>query len=136
MWELALQKLSKDEREAIQFDNANKLTTITNLHHRVITAQEECKGKQWRYNRLNGKGESVIVRDTLSKLVKWVERFKQIGDTAVQYDPIHAALPWAGLRFLLEVCSINDAHPLTVIMFHRSRWGTLKILLSSPKGLK
>jgi hypothetical protein len=32
--------------------------------------------------------------------------FKQVGDVAVQYDPAHAALPWAGIRFLLQVCKI------------------------------
>ena len=100
---LALQKLSKHEREAIQFEKNNKLTTITYLLNQVKAAEEECKGRQWRYKRSNGKGESVIIRDILSKLVKWIERFKQIGDAAVQYDPIHAALPWAGVRFLLEV---------------------------------
>ena len=28
---------------------------------------------------------------------------KQIGDTVVQYGPGHAALPWAGVRFILQV---------------------------------
>ena len=27
-----------------------------------------------------------------------------VGDMAVQYDPVHAALPWALIRFLLKVC--------------------------------
>lgn len=27
--------------------------------------------------------------------------------SAVQYDPIHAALPWAGIRFLLQVCHVQ-----------------------------
>ena len=39
----------------------------------------------------------------LEKIIRWVDTFKQIGDVAVQYDPAHAALPWAGIRFLLQV---------------------------------
>ncbi|KAF8417291.1 hypothetical protein EV426DRAFT_711742 [Tirmania nivea] len=33
-----------------------------------------------------------------------VNRFKEIGDIIVQFDPGHAALPWAGFRFLLKIC--------------------------------
>jgi hypothetical protein len=45
----------------------------------------------------------VIFRDILAKIIKWIDLFKQIGDVAVQYDPAHAALPWAGVRFILQV---------------------------------
>ena len=37
----------------------------------------------------------------------WVEKFKEVGDTIIQYDPGHAALPWAGVRFVLQVM-VND----------------------------
>ena len=36
-------------------------------------------------------------------MVNWIDKFKQIGDTVVQYDPGHAALPWAGVRFILQI---------------------------------
>ena len=49
------------------------------------------------------KGEEVVPRDVGTKILHWVDRFKQIGDISVQYDPAHAALPWAGFRFLLQV---------------------------------
>ncbi|KAI5460114.1 hypothetical protein BGZ63DRAFT_406059 [Mariannaea sp. PMI_226] len=44
----------------------------------------------------------------MGKIVSWLNKFKEIGDIAVQYDPIHAALPWAGVRFLLQ--SITAEH--------------------------
>lgn len=31
-------------------------------------------------------------------------KFPPIRDTVVQYDPVHAALIWAGIRLLLHVC--------------------------------
>jgi hypothetical protein len=40
--------------------------------------------------------------------MKWVIKFREVGDMAAQYDPAHAALPWAGVRVLLQV-AINDA---------------------------
>ena len=49
------------------------------------------------------KGKEVMLRDVGTKILHWVDRFKQIGDIIVQYDPAHAALPWAGIRFLLQV---------------------------------
>ena len=50
------------------------------------------------------RGEEVVLRDVGMKILRWLEKFEQIGDTIVQYDPGHAALPWAGFRFLLQVC--------------------------------
>jgi len=42
--------------------------------------------------------------DEADKVMLWLDRFKQVGDIAVNADPIHAGLPWAGIRLLLEVC--------------------------------
>ncbi len=36
-------------------------------------------------------------------MLAWLDKFKQVGDVAVNFDPQHAALPWAGIRLLLEV---------------------------------
>lgn len=54
-----------------------------------------------------GQGKKVIVRDVLSKIAHWIEMFKSVGDQVISYDPGHAALPWAGIRFLLQI-AIND----------------------------
>ena len=58
------------------------------------------KGEQWK---VKFRGEDVVLRDVGTKILQWVDKFKQVGDTIVQYDPAHAALPWAGFRFLLQV---------------------------------
>jgi predicted lipoprotein len=39
----------------------------------------------------------------IEKLLNWMDRFKEIGDIVVQFDPVHAALPWAAVRLLLKV---------------------------------
>jgi hypothetical protein len=61
--------------------------------------KEACREKRWKY--MKGKKE-IIVHDQLEKIIAWVNKFKEIGDLAVQYDPVHAALPWAGVRFFLQ----------------------------------
>ena len=62
---------------------------------------------QFKMKYTRKSGETVIIRDVFEKIIRWVEMFKQAGDVAVQYDPAHAALPWAGIRFLLQVCKIE-----------------------------
>ncbi len=62
--------------------------------------EKECAEKRWRFEL---HGRKIIMRDVVHKVVKWLDLFKQVGDVAVQYDPGHAALPWAGVRFFLEV---------------------------------
>ena len=58
-------------------------------------------GALWK---IKFRGEEVVLRDVGMKILRWVDAFKQIGDTIVQYDPAHAALPWAAFRFLLQAC--------------------------------
>jgi hypothetical protein len=62
---------------------------------------QDKKGKDWK---INFRGENLVLRDIGMKVLEWVHRFKEIGDLIVQFDPVHAALPWAGFRFLLQVC--------------------------------
>ncbi|RPB20390.1 hypothetical protein L211DRAFT_792229, partial [Terfezia boudieri ATCC MYA-4762] len=51
--------------------------------------------------KLKWRDKEIDVQDTADRLVGWINRFKQVGDLAIQYDPGHAALPWAGVRFIL-----------------------------------
>ena len=58
------------------------------------------KGEFWK---VKFREEEVVLRDVGMKILRWIDTFKKIGDIIVQYDPVHAALPWAGFRFLLQV---------------------------------
>ena len=61
--------------------------------------------KRWRVKNFDGR--EIIVRDVIEKIIGWIRRFREVGDTIVQYDPGHSALPWAAVRFVLEA-AIND----------------------------
>lgn len=48
------------------------------------------------------RGNPIILRELLSRIVSCVNQFKDVGDIITQYDPGHAALPWAAVRFILQ----------------------------------
>ena len=102
LWEAALYTLSDEDRKLVAFDGQDRLDVISGLVDLVASAKENSIKKRWRFHRPGG-GQTVILRDLFSKIVVWIDRFKEIGDIVVQYDPVHAALPWAGVRFLLQV---------------------------------
>lgn len=102
LWEAALYTLSDEDRKLVVFDGQHRLDVLSELGYLVASAKEKSIKKRWRFHRPGG-GQTVILRDLFSKIVVWIDRFKEIGDIVVQYDPVHAALPWAGVRFLLQV---------------------------------
>ena len=116
LWTAALATLKEEDRKLVAFDGQHKLDVLCDLGQFVITARDTSINKRWRFHR-PGSGQTVILRDLFSKIVVWINRFKEIGDIVVQYDPVHAALPWAGVRFLLQVCRspifscVADARP-------------------------
>ncbi|PVF98990.1 hypothetical protein CPB86DRAFT_872963 [Serendipita vermifera] len=70
----------------------------------VTSAKNNCLKSQWT---IRIAGRTINVRECLTKIVDWVQKFAQVGDAAVQFDTAHAALPWAGFRFLLQV-AVNE----------------------------
>ncbi len=117
LWAQALQHLRVGDRAMLTSDplvaafvqGQTSSQSLPDLLEQVcdIAARKKkhCDAKSWRFEL---HGRTYILRDVAGKVVEWVNLFKQVGDTAIQYDPVHAALPWAGVRFLLEV----DAFPL------------------------
>lgn len=121
LWAAALTTLSEEDKKLVVFDGQHKLDVLSDLGHLVSNAKEDSIKKRWRFHR-PGDGQTVILRDLFSKIVVWIDRFKEVGDIVVQYDPVHAALPWAGVRFLLQVCrSSAFSHPAEAIPDCRKR---------------
>lgn len=99
LWDKALQALDEEDKASINF-STNKLDILEDILAAAAEKQRMCLEKRWKYKKGN---KEIIIRDQLEKIVAWVDKFKQIGDQVVQYDPGHAALPWAGVRFFLQV---------------------------------
>lgn len=103
LWASALARLNEVDRKYSKFDGQGSLGVLSDLQVLTEKARDQCIKKRWRFTRPGSTSETIVIRDLFSKIVVWIELFKQIGDNAVQYDPIHAALPWAGVRFVLQV---------------------------------
>ena len=62
--------------------------------------RKDCDKKSWT---IKMGSHELKLRDYANKIITWLKAFKDVGDAAVQYDPGHAALPWAAFRFILQV---------------------------------
>ncbi|KAH0149874.1 hypothetical protein KCU67_g10896, partial [Aureobasidium melanogenum] len=105
-WKLAYDSLEPDIKGCIDRSKTYKRDVVAVALKVANDKHELCLRKRWKVKNFHG--EAIVVRDVVEKVVKWITKFKEIGDIAVQYDPVHASLPWAGVRFLLQLAS-NDA---------------------------
>lgn len=92
--------LSDKEKQGVDFGRIDKLAILADVLAAVDNAKQLCIEKRWKYRKGN---REIIIRDQLEKVAVWVKKFIEVGDAAAQYDPGHASLPWAGVRFLLQV---------------------------------
>jgi ankyrin repeat domain-containing protein 50 len=104
-WVEALQKLSDKEKAAIsKLWPPLQTNPQSHIPQQLIVIverkREECEQKSWKF-KVNGR--QIILRDVAEKVIVWLNKFKEIGDVVVNFDPVHVALPWAGVRFLLQV---------------------------------
>ena len=99
LWNLAASQLSDRNKACIDFRSTAKLDDLLAA---VDDKKRECQRKQWTVERSPGRN-AIVLRDVFTKIATWIEKFVACGDCVVQYDPGHAALPWAAVRFLLKV---------------------------------
>ena len=100
----ALGLLKERERAIIReniLPNTNDIgSALGDLLKAAQEKQKICSDKRWTFTI---RGRPVMLREEADKVIVWLDRFKAVGDIAVNADPIHAGLPWAGIRLLLEV---------------------------------
>ena len=108
VWWRALEALPNDDQVvASQCLTDSRLDVLQKLQATLEARQEEYqkRGLHFKFH-----GRQYVLRDVTERIVFWINKFKEIGDLVVTFDPFHAALPWAGLRFLLGV-SYNHILP-------------------------
>lgn len=117
-WGCAFDSLSPEERNLFQYFAPNNSLTgkdfgvVEAILQTIQDKRKLCMERRWAFTTISGR--RIIIRDVLDKIATWVNRFKEIGDAIMQYDPHHAALPWAGIRFLLQA-SVNDIETFTIM---------------------
>ncbi|KAN0072796.1 hypothetical protein V8E54_008910 [Elaphomyces granulatus] len=96
----------EEHKQLINFHRSEKRAILQDVVNLAADKKEQCLRKRWTIKKQNG--DTLILRDLFEKIVVWVQKFKEVGDAAVQYDPAHASLPWAGVRLVLQI-AINES---------------------------
>ena len=96
LWRQAHDALRQQDKDVIPLNIATKPEELVAEVERYIS---QSKGKAIKVSN----GENLFVRDVLQKVSRWIKKFVEVGDTVVQYDTGHAALPLALLRLVLQV---------------------------------
>lgn len=105
----ALEFLPQRERATIEKYILPTSDDIDSALRKAFNAAQDkrnlCEKKRWTFTF--GR-HTVRLGDEADKVLLWLDRFKSVGDIAINADPIHAGLPWAGIRLLLEVRRYGD----------------------------
>ena len=101
LWDKALDILTEDDQRQIRTSQDDKRAALEQMLELVEKSKEDKVRSQLVISRKDGK--PLVLRDLLGKIVTCINKFREVGDNVVQYDPAHAALPWAAVRFVLQV---------------------------------
>jgi len=113
LWKEAFDKLSDDDKKSLPFTDDDRCNYLEKVLERTVESRDACQEKGLKFEF----GEKTfVVRDLADKILSWVEKFKEVGDIAVQYDPGHAALPWAGVRLLLQL-ALTESENMKAAVF-------------------
>jgi len=120
LWQKALRSLEKLPEHQVLTETgvAEDLNQITTSIGDITAGiKKEREGKEWK---IAFGEDKIVMKDIAMKVLRWVHKFREIGDIIIQFDPVHAALPWAGFRFLLKVnmrCQppVNRTGKLTMV---------------------
>jgi hypothetical protein len=103
---MAVQALKPADKLQFDFSRVDRLGILKDVLAAVVEKRQTAMQNRWKYTKRNG--DVVILRDVFEKIIAWVNKFMEVGDVAVQYDPTHASLPWAAIRGLLQI-TVNDS---------------------------
>lgn len=102
--EKALTELGEEERTAVKkfasMSDDDPKAALDKTYQAAKTQQNGYDSKAWVWTV---GGRKIKLRDLASNVVRFLDTFKEVGDVLTSLDPVHAGLPWAGLKILLEV---------------------------------
>ncbi|KAF7556864.1 hypothetical protein G7Z17_g1100 [Cylindrodendrum hubeiense] len=90
----------------------SRMETVNQLIQLTQKRGQECQAKfgSFRFGR-----HRVELGECIGNIINWLDKFKEVGDTVVQFDPVHAALPWAAFRFILQSAVIQRQEMETIL---------------------
>lgn len=126
-WKKAYDSLDDYVRLTIGTASTDKNDVLAAVLQTAEQKREICIRKRWKV-KLPG-GKIIIIRDVVEKIAQWVKMYAPVGDVAVNFNPSTAALPWAAVRFILQV-AINETEVHGSIM---SELETISRLISTSR---
>jgi hypothetical protein len=100
----ALEALDNRERKTIRAwlspDTIKVDVALEEARSKAEELQVQSAIKKWSWTY---RDRQVYVQDQANKLLRFIDKFKSVGDAVANIDPVHIGLPWAGVRFILEV---------------------------------
>ncbi|KAM0412045.1 hypothetical protein ACHAPD_008700 [Fusarium lateritium] len=107
LWVKSREGLPEDVKKWLDsVENDTKPGLTATEHINWLINETEQKKTEFEKTRRLCVIETTSHRWDLSKyfdrMVRWLNKFKAIGDVASSFDPVHAALPWAAFRFVLQ----------------------------------
>lgn len=103
LWFQALQQLSPETRQSSIWtvSNESPKSILDDVLISTKSLRDVAIAKKWKYQRSNGK--VIILRDIFEKLINFAWKCAAVLDVVSNADPVHFGLPWAAVRFLLQV---------------------------------
>ncbi|KAF8532472.1 hypothetical protein BDD12DRAFT_984833 [Trichophaea hybrida] len=122
LWTAAIKNLSPQENAilsdfGIELRAKGVVESLEGIRSEMKTAMTRNREGTWK---VKFGGEEIVMRDIRMKILQWIDKFMQIGDIIVQYDPAHAALPWAAFRSLLMICLDKETTDIIIIGLERT----------------
>lgn len=128
LWAEALDKLVEEEKIRIQetvpgpgSGTNSPLDMLDELLQAAKDRRDECSRKRWKFQI---RGRTIILRDLMDKMIIWINTFKAAGDVAANFDAGYFSLPWAGVRFLLQL-AVCDSQQMGAILVELEKIGYL-----------
>ncbi|KAE8354008.1 ankyrin repeat-containing domain protein [Aspergillus coremiiformis] len=105
LWARALANLPDKDQRLLCKETASSLSIpqiLTEILAEIKVQHDLCQRD--RSKTLGADGRQLVIRDVCVKIADCVNKFVEVVDVIVSYDPGHAALPWAGVRLVLQLC--------------------------------
>jgi hypothetical protein len=101
LWLQAADTLGVKDKELLKFMDSQNANVAESLLAVAETQKQLSIQNAWSFPF---KGKKILVRDVISNILKWTKKFQNIIEFGVSMDVSgHAALPWACVKFVLEV---------------------------------
>ena len=101
LWEQAAESVVLQDKTVAETIKADPDAQAELRRVKEIAEDKKRACSDEQYARLGR--SSVKMREIYQSVANWAQKFIQAGDLIAQVDPLHVGIPWAAIRFVLQV---------------------------------